>query len=38
MEYLSDYNLQVADTLMYIVNDIFISMIKEQCCHKGEST
>ena len=32
------YYLQSADTLTYIVQDIFICSIKEQCIDEGEST
>jgi len=32
------YYLQLADTLMYILKDIFICIIKEQCSDEGEST
>jgi len=32
-----DY-LQLADTLKYILQDIFICILKEQCSDKGEST
>jgi len=32
------YYLQLADTLRYILLDIFICIIKEHFCHKGEST
>jgi len=32
------YYLQLADTLKYILKDIFICIIKEQCSDKGEST
>ena len=32
------YYLQLADTLKYILKDIFIRIIKEQCSEEGEST
>jgi len=32
------YFLQLADTLKYILKDIFICIIKEQCIDEGEST
>jgi len=32
------YYVQIADTLKCILNDIFISIIKEQCSDKEEST
>jgi len=31
------YYLQLADTVKYILKDIFIGTIKEQCSDKGES-
>ena len=31
------YYLQLADTLKYILKDIFICIIKEQCFDEGES-
>jgi len=31
------YYLQLADTVKYISKDIFICIIKEQCCDQGES-
>jgi len=32
------YYLQLADTLKYILKDIFICIIKEQCIDEGERT
>jgi len=32
------YYLQLADTLKYILNDIFICIIQEQCIDEGDST
>ena len=32
------YYVQLADTLMYILKDIFICIIKEQSIDEGEST
>ena len=32
------YYLQLADTLKYILKDIFICIIKGQCIDEGEST
>jgi len=32
------YYVQLADTLMYILRDIFICIIKEQSIDEGEST
>jgi len=32
------YQLQLADTWKYILQDIFICIIKEQCSIEGEST
>jgi len=32
------YHLNLLDTLMYILNDIFICIIREQCSDEGEST
>jgi len=32
------YYPQLADTLKYILQDIFICIIQEQCIDKGEST
>jgi len=32
------YYLQLADTIKYILKDIFICIIKEQCIDEGEST
>jgi len=32
------YYLQLADTLKYILKDIFICIIKQQCSDEGEST
>jgi len=31
------YYLQLADTLMYILKNIFISIIREQCFDEGDS-
>jgi len=31
------YYLQIADTVKYILKDIFICIIKEQCSDQGES-
>jgi len=31
------YDLQLADTVKYILRDIFICIIKEQCSDQGES-
>jgi len=32
------YYLQLVDTLKYILKDIFICIIKDQCIDEGEST
>jgi len=32
------YYLQLVDTVKYILKDIFICIIKEQCSDQGEST
>jgi len=32
------YYLQLADTLKYILKDVFVCIITEQCSDKGEST
>jgi hypothetical protein len=31
------YYLHFADTVKYILNDMFMCMIKEQCSYQGES-
>ena len=31
------YYLQLADTVMYILKDIFVRITKEQCSDQGES-
>jgi len=32
------YQLHVADTLQYNLNNIYVGIIKKQCSDKGEST